>query len=65
MAEEGGAGDLAPKGEQLRRALRWLDDSVRDDPGCDRLKLASDAAARFDLTPLEDEFLLRTWVRHA
>jgi hypothetical protein len=65
MAEDRGSGELAPKGEQLRRALRWLDDSAQDDPARDRLKLVSDAAARFDLTPLEEEFLLRTWVRHA
>jgi len=62
MAGERGAGTL-PKGESIRRALRWLDDSVQDDPKLDRVKLVGEASARFDLTPLEEDFLLRSWVR--
>lgn len=43
-----------PKGEALRRALRWLSDQQRHDAA------AIDEAARlFDLTPLDEEFLLR------
>ncbi len=56
-------GDLTPHGEGLRRALRWLDDRVQDDPRLDRVKLVSEAAVRYDLTPVEEEFLLRNWVR--
>ncbi len=58
-----GAKEMQPHGEPLRRALRWLDDAVQDEPGRDRVKLVSDASVRFDLTPMEEEFLLRTWVR--
>ncbi len=66
MAEGGGgARDLGPHGEGLRRALRWLDERVRDDPGSDRVKLVSEAAARFDLTPLEEDFLVGSWLRPA
>jgi hypothetical protein len=55
-------GDLMPEGEALRRALRWLDDRVRADPRLDRAKLVGEAARRFDLTPTDEEFLLRNWV---
>ncbi len=59
----GGARDLGPQGEALRRAVRWLDERAREDAKADRVKLVSEAAARFDLTPLEEEFLLSNWSR--
>jgi hypothetical protein len=64
MAEErNGARDVNPPGEGLRRALAWLDDRARDDPRVDRLRAVSEAAVRFDLTPLEEDFLLTQWAR--
>lgn len=64
MAEGGGgAGNLSPHGESLRKAMRWLDERAREAPGLDKLKLVSEAAARFDLSPLEEEFLIGNWVR--
>ncbi|HEY6003935.1 MAG TPA: hypothetical protein VIV57_13745 [Anaeromyxobacter sp.] len=62
MAQESGGG-IMPQGEGLRRALRWLDDRVRDDPQADRSKLVSEASVRFDLSPVEEDFLLMNWVR--
>ncbi len=59
---EGGGGNLLPHGESLRRAIRWLDDRVKEEPGVDRARLVGEAAARFDLSPLEEDFLLRTWL---
>ncbi|HTN51492.1 MAG TPA: hypothetical protein VML50_03745 [Anaeromyxobacter sp.] len=56
-----GAGGLLPEGEALRRALRWLDDRAQDDPRLDRPRAVVEAARRFDLTPLEEDFLLRQW----
>jgi hypothetical protein len=61
MAQE--RGGLQPQGEALRSALRWLDERARDDPRVDRVKLVGEASARFDLSPLEEDFLLRSWVR--
>jgi hypothetical protein len=58
---QGGAGDLLPHGEALQRALRWLEDRTQDDPRVDRLKAVEEAGIRFDLTPFEEEFLLRNW----
>jgi hypothetical protein len=63
MAQGSGGGGLEPQGEALRSALRWLDGRVQDDPRLDRAKLVGEASARFDLTPLEEEFLLTNWVR--
>ncbi len=64
MAESGGGPrDLLPDGEGLRRALRWLDERVREEGKVDRLKLIGEAAIRFDLTPVDEDFLLRNWVK--
>jgi hypothetical protein len=63
MAENVGAGGILPHGESLKRALRWLDERARDEPHSRRAALVSEAATRFDLTPAEEEFLLRAWVR--
>jgi hypothetical protein len=63
MAEGGGAGEIGPQGEALRRALRWLDERAREDVKVDRAKLLSEAATRFDLSPLEEDFLAARWVR--
>jgi hypothetical protein len=67
MAEGGGGGtrDLLPQGEALRQALRWLDERAREEPGRDRAKLVAEAASRFDLSPLEEDFLLSRWVKGA
>jgi hypothetical protein len=61
---QGGGGGVMPQGEGLRRALRWLDDRVREEPRADRSKLVSEASVRFDLTPMEEDFLLQNWLRH-
>lgn len=59
----GSSGGLQPEGEALRSALRWLDARVQDDPRADRARLVNEASTRFDLSPLEEEFLLTSWVR--
>ncbi len=50
---------VKPKGEKLREAVRWLSQSspiTRD-----RIE---EAAAQFDLSPLEAEFLMREFFEH-
>ncbi len=54
---------VMPEGESLRRALRWLDDRAKDEPKAERAKLVGEASVRFDLSPVEAEFLLTNWVR--
>jgi hypothetical protein len=45
---------VLPHGESLRRALRWLSDEHRHDAAA-----IEEAARRFDLSPAEEDFLLR------
>jgi hypothetical protein len=59
MAER--SGGVVPEGDGLRRAMRWLDERAREDPRADRAKLVGEAALRFDLTPLDADFLVRNW----
>ena len=46
--------EVIPHGEGLRRAVRWLSDERRHDAAA-----VEEAARRFDLSPLEEDFLLR------
>lgn len=43
----------------IKQAVKWIDDQLLDDPRADRLKLVDQASRRFDLSPLDEEFLLR------
>jgi hypothetical protein len=48
---------ILPEGEHVRRALRWYSDSRSD--GSSALALINEASVRFDLSPLEEEWMLR------
>ena len=43
----------------LQQAVKWIEGRLVDEPDADRLRLAEEAARRFDLSPLDAEFLLR------
>ena len=43
----------------IKQAIKWIDERVRDNPAADRVKLLDEASRRFDLTPLDADFLLR------
>ena len=43
----------------ITQAVKWIDDQLTDDPGADRVKLVDDASRRFDLSPLDADFLFR------
>ena len=51
-------GTIAPQGQNLRRALRWMSDRRQHD-----LSSIEEASQRFDLSPIEEEFLLREHAR--
>ena len=51
---------LIPQGEALRRAFQWL----IDQGGHCTLQTIEQASFRFDLSPKEEEFLLRQFVQH-
>jgi hypothetical protein len=43
----------------IKQAIGWIDDQLRDNPRADRARLLDEAARRYDLSPLDAEFLLR------
>ena len=43
----------------LRQAVKWIDEQLADSPGSDRVKLVDEASRRFDLSPLDQDFLYR------
>jgi hypothetical protein len=43
----------------IRSAVKWIDEQLREHPKVDRVKLVDEASRRFDLSPLDEEFLLR------
>lgn len=50
-------------GEALRKAVLWLSAERQDRPTTPLAELLDEAARRFDLTPLEAEFLLAEYRR--
>jgi len=47
-----------PSGESLRRAVRWISAKLEEDPERALLSLVDEATLRFDLTPVEGEYLI-------
>ena len=43
----------------IKQAVQWIDDQLRDNPKADRPKLVDEASRRFDLSPLDSDFLWR------
>jgi len=43
----------------IKQAVKWIDERLHDDPKADHTRLIDEASRRFDLTPLDSEFLLR------
>ncbi len=43
--------------DSIRDAMKFISDSLKDDPKQDRLKLIDEASKQFDLNPLQEEFL--------
>ena len=57
--------DLEPKGEPLKRAVRWISDERTANPGRDIKLIVLEAGFRFDLAPLDQEFLWNHLVRRS
>jgi len=43
----------------IKQAVKWIDDQLHDNPKLDRVKLIDDASRRFDLSPVDEDFLFR------
>jgi hypothetical protein len=44
---------------RIKQAVKWIDEKLAEQPGLDRTKLLDEAGRRFDLTPVEADFLFR------
>lgn len=49
---------IVPAGEDIRRAVRWISENLAANPDQSHIKLIEQAVFRFDLSPLDTEFLL-------
>ena len=50
---------IQPEGERIRKAVRWIIEVLREEGGRTRKEVIEEAERRFDLSPLECEFLER------
>lgn len=52
-------------GESIRQAVRWISERRRDDPKLKLAQAVDEASKRFDLSPLEADFLFRELAQNA
>lgn len=50
--------DIMPEGEDIRKAVKWISSCLAENPAQPRGKLVNEAVFKFDLSPLEAEFLM-------
>lgn len=48
---------IMPEGDAVRNAVKWISEMLKDDAGKSISALIQQACLKFDLTPLEAEFL--------
>ncbi len=53
-----------PEGEDLRRAVKWISEGLREDPDKKLFRLVEEAIFRFDLSPKDGEFLMNFFRSH-
>jgi hypothetical protein len=49
----------------VKEAVNWIDEQLAENPKADRMKLVDEASRRFDLSPLDADFLVRHLVERA
>ena len=53
--------EILPSGDKMKKAIRWISDTLLEHPEKKRKQIIREAELRFDLTPLECEFLNRNF----
>lgn len=48
---------MQPPGDKMKKVLRWVCETMKDHPEKTRIAVFREAEIRFDLSPLECEFL--------
>ena len=54
---------ILPDGEDLRKAVKWIDEILQDKTGKSISELVSEASLKFDLPPNDQEFLYRNFCK--
>ena len=49
---------IIPEGEQLKRAVKWISEQLKEDENIPKQGLINEAISRFDLNPKQSMFLL-------
>jgi len=49
---------VMPAGEDIRRAVKWISENLETNPDQSRMKLIEQAVFKFDLSPVDSEFLM-------
>ncbi|MFH2012723.1 MAG: hypothetical protein ABIJ37_08510 [Pseudomonadota bacterium] len=50
---------ILPKGEDVRRAIKWISEQLQENPDQVVQKLVNKAIMRFNLSPKDAEFLIK------
>lgn len=50
---------VTPKKEELRKAVKWIGETRKYEPGKPGRELVEEAALKFNLSPADTEFLYR------
>jgi len=54
---------IFPEGEDLRKAVKWIDEMLQSDTEKSISELISEASLQFDLPPNDQEFLFRNFYK--
>ncbi len=49
---------MMPDGEDMRKAVKWISESLETNPDQSRMKLIEEAVFKFDLSPIDTDFLI-------
>jgi hypothetical protein len=55
---------IQPEGDAIKNAVKWIGQERKSNPSVDLSKLVEEAGRKFDLSPMDSEFLFR-FVRKA
>lgn len=54
---------ILPEGEDLKKAVQWIDEMMKNKTDKSTSELICEASLRFDLPPNDEEFLLRNFCK--
>ncbi len=52
---------MQPEGEEIRKAIKWISDNLNE--GKTKSKLIEEAALKFDLSPMQTDFLVNFFAK--